>query len=253
METDSIANSSYQHNFKSSEDITAFACKMLAKIRLDSSFTGAQIDRIADVADTFILEVLCFLKEKTEKFFFNHKINLDTAEKQNFLNVFEVKSYFTNLKNFKNQICNLKKFYKYVDPQNVPKHVNSFLGGIHLLATCYNADISKYGFEKILAPFINDLKDLESDDGEKIYFDDTIFTLRATLACVCADGLAAHQIFNLLSLSARHFCRLCLISRNELKIIDCKNFKKRTIYKRELFIKCSKLFCLIISVLICNK
>jgi len=46
--------------------------------------------------------------------------------------------------------------------QNIPQHFNSFLGAIHVLALCHTADIDKYGMEAVLAPFLRDLKLLES-------------------------------------------------------------------------------------------
>lgn len=68
-----------------------------------------------------------------------------------------------------------------------------------------------------LKPFLLDLNKLESDTGVEITINDESMILRATLASVCGDGLAAHQLFGLLNPAARHFCRMCMISRNKLK------------------------------------
>lgn len=120
--------------------------------------------------------------------------------------------------------------------QNLPRHLNTFLGGIHVLALCYTADINKYGFAKILKPFYQELNRLESDDGVEVQCADEVVTLRASLACISADGLAAHQLFGLLSPSARHFCRQCMISRDELRQSIWMDFEPRTkdLHKKQL-------------------
>ncbi|CAL1672286.1 unnamed protein product [Lasius platythorax] len=97
--------------------------------------------------------------------------------------------------------------------QNLPPHLNSFLGGIHVLALCHTADIEKYGMDAILRPFIYELRKLESDEGVLISTNGKERVLRASLAAVTADGLAAHQLFGLLSSAALYFCRLCMINR----------------------------------------
>lgn len=83
--------------------------------------------------------------------------------------------------------------------QNLPQYINSSLGGIHVLSLCHTADIQKYGMKAILKPFLLDLSKLESDNGVNIVHNDTHFVLRASIAAVCADGLAAHQLLGFLS------------------------------------------------------
>lgn len=97
--------------------------------------------------------------------------------------------------------------------QNLPPYLNSFLGGIHVLALCHTADIEKYGIDAILRPFIHELRQLESDEGVLISRNGKEMVLRACLAAVTADGLAAHQLFGLLNPAALYFCRLCMINR----------------------------------------
>lgn len=46
--------------------------------------------------------------------------------------------------------------------QNLPPQLNSFLGGIHVPCLCYGADFTKYGFKKIIAPFLRELEHLKS-------------------------------------------------------------------------------------------
>ncbi|KAJ8668564.1 hypothetical protein QAD02_010227 [Eretmocerus hayati] len=108
--------------------------------------------------------------------------------------------------------------------QNLPKYLNSLLGGIHVFGIGYTQDIAKYGFKKVLQPFLSDLRQLESDEGVPVNLSSgEEYILRATLTSVSADGLAAHQLFGLLSPGgALHFCRSCMIGRNDFhKDINC--------------------------------
>jgi len=47
-------------------------------------------------------------------------------------------------------------------------------------------------------------------------FDGEDYTVHATIAVVSADTAAAHDLFGLLGPAAKHFCRLCKISREDL-------------------------------------
>lgn len=89
--------------------------------------------------------------------------------------------------------------------QNLPQYVNSSLGGIHILTLCHTADIQKYGMKAILKSFLIDLNKLESDNGVPVMLNGNHFVLRASIAAVCADGLAAHQLLGFLSPSAKYF------------------------------------------------
>ncbi|KAJ8666110.1 hypothetical protein QAD02_007772 [Eretmocerus hayati] len=120
--------------------------------------------------------------------------------------------------------------------QNLPKHLNSLLGGIHVLGIACTADIAKYGVHKILEPFFNDLKKLESNEGVPLKFGQGEYVLRATISAICGDGLAAHQLFNLKGSGVSRFCRLCLISRDEFhKDINCSSISRtRENYSEQL-------------------
>lgn len=120
----------------------------------------------------------------------------------------------------------------YFTVQNLPPHINNFFGGVHVAMIAYLADVAKYGMESIMKPFMHDLGRLESDEGVTFDVDNEIVTLRASLACVCADSLAVHQLFGLLSPSARHFCRSCMIKRQDLLSGSLDNFQPRS---RELY------------------
>lgn len=105
----------------------------------------------------------------------------------------------------------------YFSVLNLPKEINSYLGGIFLFALCYNSDIAAYGISRILGPFMRDLAHLESEEGWSVKLNNgNDYILRGTIANVSADGLAVHEMFGLLSPSANRFCRLCMITRNEL-------------------------------------
>lgn len=44
------------------------------------------------------------------------------------------------------------------------------------------------------------------------------FILHASIAAFCSDGLAVHDVFNLLGPSANQFCRMCMYFRADLRI-----------------------------------
>ena len=93
--------------------------------------------------------------------------------------------------------------------------LNSQLASIHTVLLCYEQDLKKYGFPIVLREFMNDITTLEN--GVEMFFDGEPFMVYATIAVVNADSLAAHALFNLLSPSAKKFCRLCTISRDDLQ------------------------------------
>nr|XP_012218876.1 PREDICTED: uncharacterized protein LOC105670111 [Linepithema humile] len=98
----------------------------------------------------------------------------------------------------------------YYTIQNLPPHINSELSSIHVLLLCCDSDVKKYGFKKILAPFLQDLVKLEGDKGIPIEIGPHQFILRGFLAAFVGDGLSVHDVYNLLGPSANKFCRMCL-------------------------------------------
>lgn len=88
---------------------------------------------------------------------------------------------------------------------------------MHLLSLFHSPDLRQFGFSSVLKPFIDDLKLLESDSGIAFDIRGKNVTLRSTIAAVCADSLACHSLFGFLSPSAKHFCKLCLVSREQLQ------------------------------------
>jgi len=103
----------------------------------------------------------------------------------------------------------------YYTIQNLPDHLISSLENMHVLLLCYDEDRKKYGFRKVLTPFLNDLRKLETT-GVSIQVGAEELKFKATVAGYSGDGLAVHEFFELLGPSANKFCRLCLISREDL-------------------------------------
>lgn len=120
----------------------------------------------------------------------------------------------TNPLGSKTGIHKLGLFYYTI--QNLPSQINSELSSIHVLAMCTDVDVKKYGFEKILAPFIEELRLLESNTGKLIETTTGSYVLRASIAAFCDDGLAVHDVFNFLAPSSNYFCRMCMYSRDNL-------------------------------------
>lgn len=116
----------------------------------------------------------------------------------------------------------------YYTIQNIPKHINSDLGSIHVLLLCCDADVKKYGFNKILSPFLSNLKKLESDDEVKIMLNNEEFNVHATITAFCGDTLAVNEVFNMLGPKANKFCRMCLYSREDLHARNTKLGNERT-------------------------
>lgn len=108
----------------------------------------------------------------------------------------------------------------YFSIQNIPLVESGQLSSIYLLALAYSEDLKgKDRFQKVLPPFLYELRKLESAAGVTVDMEDEPEPepLRATLCVLCADTLAAHEILGYLSPSARHFCRKCMVSRGEFR------------------------------------
>lgn len=122
-----------------------------------------------------------------------------------------------NIGGSKTGFINIGIFYFTV--QNLPYPFNTQLKNIFILLACYARDIKKYGFKKILQPLIDELKQLESENGVNIDLtDETIYTLRAVLNDFIGDGAAVYEILGLLSPTTRCFCRECLSLRTNLRL-----------------------------------
>ncbi|XP_058445734.1 uncharacterized protein LOC131426952 [Malaya genurostris] len=100
--------------------------------------------------------------------------------------------------------------------QNIHSTLNASLDRIYLVMVVQSKLLKKYGYGKILRPFIDDLKKLQTDDGVLVELIPRHYVLRAVLIDVLGDSLAVHDIFELLSPSAKFFCRSCYITRDAL-------------------------------------
>jgi hypothetical protein len=122
----------------------------------------------------------------------------------------------------------------YFTIQNLSYRRVSSLSNVHMFLLCHTADVTKYGFHRILERFMEDISKLESEAGINIQLiNGQDFLLRGILNTLCADGLAAHQLLELLSPACRHFCRLCMVKREDLH-----NYQGHVVHQRrtrELF------------------
>ena len=114
----------------------------------------------------------------------------------------------------------------YVSLQNLPSYLRSNLKFIYPIIICYTEDIKKYGFTKILQPFMRELNILENIGiclgfEKKNYF--------GTLTSICADSLAYHEMCGFLSPACNKLCRSCYISRTELHQND-----RNLVHKQEM-------------------
>ena len=76
---------------------------------------------------------------------------------------------------------------------NLPPQYRSCQRDIHLTSTCSSKLISKYCYEEIIRPFLDDLRKLET---EEIYvkFDNRVHQFYGTLTMVVADNLVTHAL-----------------------------------------------------------
>ena len=68
----------------------------------------------------------------------------------------------------------------------------------------------------VLAPFVSELQKFEKDEGKVVTINNKNYVLRAALASVTGDTAALNPLLGFLGPAATHFCRVCMISRNEL-------------------------------------
>lgn len=79
---------------------------------------------------------------------------------------------------------------------------NSFLANIHLRALFHAQDLKRYGFSKILALVVRDIKVLEKDGIEIPLYGGHV---RSGVVQVTGDNLSLHSLFGLVeSFSARY-------------------------------------------------
>jgi hypothetical protein len=154
-------------------------------------------------------------------------------------NAFRINLYYDDVE-VANPIGSQSAVYKiaafYFTIQNAG-FFNSKLDNIFILAIAYNTDLKKYGFNKVLRPFVEEMKTLESETGIEIFLNGEVHTLRATLVSFSGDSLAAHDILGFSSPASTRFCRQCLITRKKFHENPIFRADSRTETKHTLQLK----------------
>ena len=103
----------------------------------------------------------------------------------------------------------------YMCLRNLSPVYNSCLDNIHIVAAFNSIDRTKYGFDRILAPLVSDLQQLEQG-VDLVLRDGTVVHRRGTVIYIAGDNLGLNQLCGFVeSFSALHFCRLCTVSRQD--------------------------------------
>ena len=103
---------------------------------------------------------------------------------------------------------------------NLPKKYCSVLDAINLFAVVKSEDIATYGFDIILEPFLNDLKQHSMPDGYPINLKDgETICMRASLVAYVADNPTAHKAIGLKESvgGALRKCRFCNADNNAMQ------------------------------------
>ena len=99
---------------------------------------------------------------------------------------------------------------------NVKPMSSSRLKNIHilgLLAAFSSNDRVKYGFDKILAPIVQDVKELERSVDFTLQ-SGAVIHKRGTIVQLLGDNLGLNQLCGFVeSFSAVRFCRICMVNR----------------------------------------
>lgn len=97
--------------------------------------------------------------------------------------------------------------------RNLPAEFNSALANIHLCLLFNSIDKETYGFEKIFAPLLDDLKSLETR-GIQVNIGGQETTLFGTICVFTADNLGCHSLGGFVeSFSANKFCHFCMVDK----------------------------------------
>jgi len=114
---------------------------------------------------------------------------------------------------------------------------NSRLNNIHIVAAFNSLDRSKYGFDKILAPLVRDIKQLEHGVDLTLR-DGTVVHKRGTVVLLAGDNLGLNQLCGFVeSFSATHFCRLCMTDKADSSSTCtdyCLQLRTREQYSQQL-------------------
>jgi hypothetical protein len=101
---------------------------------------------------------------------------------------------------------------------NLPAKYRSALHSIQLALLCNSNDVREFGFSKVFAPLLKDLRTLEEVGVYIEAFGDCV---KGTVFSVAADNLAAHALagFNE-SFRSTYFCRFCHTTQTEMQVSD---------------------------------
>lgn len=101
----------------------------------------------------------------------------------------------------------------YMTLGNIPSHARSKVDQQQLILLCNETHVKSFGFEKIFLPFVNDIKELETEG-----IDILGKNFKGTVVVILADNLGSHQVggFNENFSKSEYFCRFCYCSKTEL-------------------------------------
>lgn len=131
-----------------------------------------------------------------------------------------------------NPLGTSKKMYKvcavYWTLANLPVKYRSALHCTQLALLCNSNDVRQFGYEKVFAPLLRDLKILEQVG---VYIEPLGDCLKGTVYSIVADNLAAHGLAGFSeSFRSTYFCRFCLATQTCMQTTDAVtgSFEMRT-------------------------
>lgn len=113
---------------------------------------------------------------------------------------------------------------------NLSPKYRAKLSSIQLVSLCYSRFIKKYGFEKVLKPFLEDVKILEEKGVTITTVNQEQFTFKGCITLISMDNLAAHQLGGFQQhFHAGRICRFCMASSDDIQVhFDSSSFTERT-------------------------
>ncbi|XP_058961485.1 uncharacterized protein [Pocillopora verrucosa] len=104
----------------------------------------------------------------------------------------------------------------YFNLGNLSPEYRSVINSIQLIALCRVPLIKKYGMNRILQPFMQDLHQLEADRGVTFWIDEQERTFSGSIGPYSSDNLGAHSLGGFQeSFSGLRICRICMATRED--------------------------------------
>lgn len=101
---------------------------------------------------------------------------------------------------------------------NVEQKHLSALRSIHVACIAKSVHVKKYGLDKVLERFMKDILILESE-GIQVSINGKLEVLFGSLATVCADNLASHEIGGFRGcFNSGRICRFCMVCYDKIKL-----------------------------------